>query len=539
MKKLSLSLSNDRRRQWLATSLGAIALWALSTACSPAAAQAKSWWDAVGKYDTSGAAVTRLPAPTIGPGELPRPCPASVQQRGYSTEEFQFASPEARASMQPFARATLFGWAQKHFRYPNTACVEREYVVRKFQAAIGTDITGALSIADIRRLDQALDAGRQILSQERSGAALPRTVVDFLPRAGQSCTQKVDALRREVATKVQARAQALPNHLYRESVLENIRREITAEYLVVAPAWTEYWNREPLLGEWSKRNDCTSELRFMVEHWQQAIGALVNARDPQAIARTQELVAKAKADHAAFASQQQQGFAAAAAARGETAKARVWTLDELADGARLSEVLERMPSALCTAAANEVSCSHKPPCQAENDALRAAQGADAQSRPWVKPESLQTPNSGPGRDHDLLQLRLAQTALERCKAEYPHTAAANSRITFAGQAVSSARLVFDGQGLATLNFSMGNPEPGRTLLTRRFGKVETQQEVRTRDEAVVIPGGTGYVPGVGSVNIAPALERIPVSYSVTRHIWSSPKARVEEATGNFTFRFFN
>lgn len=529
-------------RQCVYALISFAALWIMPSAWSPAVAQYKSWWEARGQYDTTSAAATQLPAPAIAAGELPRPCPeADVREQlrvlRDGDQAFRLASGEHRA--------TLNAWARMHFRYRRDSCIETEYVVRKFQAAIGTPITGVLSVEDVQRLEQARGSARQVLGNERSGTGLPRTVVDFLPRASQdarqSCAERVQAMRREIAGKVNERMQSLPPQMYRSGVVANVQREVTAEYLVVAPAWTEYWYREPVLGEWAKRNDCESDLRFMVEHWQRAIGAPVDARDPQAIARTEELLAKAKSDHAAFASQQQQGFAAAAAASGETAKARVWALDDLSSGSSLQQVLDRMPTAFCTATDREVSCdATAAACQAETDALQAATRAHASMQPWVKPGSMQTPESAPGREQAALKLRLAQSALERCKAQYPHSAAANSRITFAGQEVGTARLEFDGKGLATLRIGMkGSPEPARTLLTRRYGKVETQQEVRTRDEAVISPGATGYVAGVGTVTTAPTMERVPVSYSVTRYIWTAPNARVEESTGNFVFRFFN
>lgn len=489
---------------------------------------AKPGADALARHDTSALAVRNLPKPSFGPGELPRPCAAggATARAGLAMAgQPRFASDDVRSLMAGFPTATLLDWVRTHFRYANDGCIEWDYVVRKFQAASGTEVTGIVSRADQERLSQSLEQGRQ-LRQETTVAAEDkrRTLLDFLPAASNdpvlNCRARAAKLQQPIQARVDQRVQALPPQMKRSAVFEQIAREVKAEYMPVAPQWAEYWASRPVLQEWARRGDCEGELHFKVELWQAAIGAPVDARDAQSIARTEEVIARAQGDFARFSSGQNQRFAAEAAVSGETSKARTWVLDELSSRTRLRELAENVPTALCQVSTDRITCAGRvDPCANERKALASAGGGTVQRQAEL--------------DRDL-----AAVALRRCEARSPYSAAAQSRILLGGQEVQAVELSFDAKGLAAMRLTLlGEPESVRTFLTRRYGNVETQQEMRTGVQSVATPGQPVYVPGVGTGYTLPSIQQAPVTYTQTRYIWAAPSVRVEESGGEFTFRF--
>src|SRR5574338_1145987 len=249
-------------------------------------------------------AVHNLPKPSFGPGELPRPCTVDTRRPSVARiDELRFASDDVRSMMVGFPTATLHDWARAHFRYANDACIEWDYVVRKFQAATGGEVTGIVSRADYDRLSQGLEQGRQLRRETTIAAAdSRRSLLDFLPSGStdsrQSCSARSLPLQQQIQARTTQRIMALPPQMRRSAVTEKVAREVTAEVIPVAPQWAEYWASRPVLRDWARRNGCDADLHFMVEHWQLAIGATVDARDPQAIARTEELLTKAQTEYA-------------------------------------------------------------------------------------------------------------------------------------------------------------------------------------------------------------------------------------------------
>lgn len=485
--------------------------------------------------------LTQLPAPPVSPGELPRPCPPGRERQfGAPVQDLRFDSDQARTELDPLARATLLTWARRQLRYTNDACMEMDYVVRKFQQATKAADTGVLTSVDVARLHQAMGSGRQAARQE--AADLPRGVVDFLPspQAGlsQSCGSRIRAAALQARQLVSQRIMALPPQMRRSAVTEGIDREVKAQILAVAPQWTDLWQQRPVLAQWAQRHGCAGDLRFMIEYWQEVIGAPANAQDTQAIPRTLDLLSQAEAAQRRYTGEQDRRFAAEAQANGEAARARVWSLDELSGKTRQQDVLDRMPSAFCHPAEKTVSCTRVDPCAMEKVEFKRAKSGAEWARLATNPQSFQVL---PGHEQVSERLSVAESALQRCQARKPYSAGANSHIQFAGQEVEAAELTFDEHGLATLRFNLmssGNSERVRALLTRRYGKVETRQETRTTTDTVIAAGGPAYVPGIGTVNFPDQAVRVPVSQGVTRYIWETPQVRVEELD-DFLFRFMN
>lgn len=485
--------------------------------------------------------VTQLPAPPVSPGELPRPCPPGRERNvGAPVQDLRFDSDQARGELDPLARATLLTWARRQLRYVNDACMDMGYVVRKFQQATGAADTGVLTSADVTRLHQAMDVGRQTARQE--AADLPRGVADFLPspraELSQGCSARIRTAAQQMRQMVSQRIMALPPQMRRSAVTEGIDREVKAQILAVAPQWADLWRQKPVLAEWARRHACAGDLRFMVEYWQEVMGVPANAQDTQAIARTLEWLSQAEAEQRQYAGEQDRRFAAEAQASGEAARARVWLLDDLSGKTRQQDVLDRMPPAFCHAAGRTVSCTRVGACTAEEVELKRARSGAEWARLATNPQSFQV---APGREQVFERLRVAESAQQRCQARRSYSAAAQSRMLFAGQEVEAVDLTFDEQGLATLRFSLvpsSDSERVRTLLTRRYGRVEIRQETRTAMDTAVAAGGPVYVPGVGTVDVPGQVVRVPVARSVTRSIWTTPQVRVEELD-DFLFRFKN
>ncbi|WP_157269364.1 hypothetical protein [Azohydromonas aeria] len=495
--------------------------------------------DAIGQLppgvSTSDVAAAQLPRPSVVPGELPRPCPPDAARRyGAPVADLRFASEDVRAALEPFARLTLLAWARKNFGYRNDACMEMDYIVRKFQAATGSDVTGALSAADVQRLAHSLQAGRQGIRRE--AADMPRGAVDFMPRGTSDlrlgCTSRMHTAAAQLRQTVLERVMALPPSMRRSGVTEAVERDVKAQLLAVAPQWADLWQRQPLMQEWARRNDCNSDLRFMVEHWQIALGLAPNALDTQAIPRTLEVVEQAETQARQYTGEQNRRFAAEAVSSGEAAKARVWSLDELSGRTQLRSVLAQMPAAFCGAQGSVVTCRKVGACDAESAELHTAEAAARWTRLAANPLDLRVT---PGRGEAGMRVQAAQAALARCEAKSPYSAAAQSRIRFAGLDVSSVRLHFNTAGLTTATFEInGDAEPARAHLTRIYGRHETQQEVRTRPRVVLLPG-PAPADGSGPAQMQPDV--IPENYSVTRYIWNGPKVRIEESSGTFEMRF--
>jgi len=127
------------------------------------------------RISTTDYAAQRMPVPAVAPGELPRPCRSISELLKKRPPDIQYATPEGkrRASGDPFLAASLRAWARRHFGYTNDMCVEADFVVRKFQAATGAPVTGVLSDADVDRIAQALDAGRQAFARTQPDAPAP------------------------------------------------------------------------------------------------------------------------------------------------------------------------------------------------------------------------------------------------------------------------------------------------------------------------------------------------------------------------------
>lgn len=485
-----------------------------------------------------------LPAPKVEPGDVPRACATSGGRR-------------AESEVAGRGVNMLRSWGMTHFKFPAN-CTDWDFVISKWQQTVGHPVTGIATDADGERIREELRKKRpqfqeafgkfeapRVAAQRAEKEAerkraddLPKTAVDFLPPgsnlADKQCGAAQGRVSAQVRQEMQVRIAALPPGAVTSGRTAAIERDLTSQASIVAPEWTDLWTRQPVLTEWANKFNCRSVLRFAIEYWQDTIGMPANARDAQAVPRTEQLIAKAQVDLRQFQADQASRFQAEAQASGEAGRARHWSFDELSGKTAMKTAIDRMPTALCTAAQQSITCSRSLTCQQEAAALNAAKGKlqlTTLGRPlndtfWAPPSAVTK------------AVRDAEEGVKRCQARNPFTAVANSRLLFAGQEVESAELRFTDSGLVLMKFQLaGGFESARTLLMQRYGRPESQQETRTRYETVQAGGGTAYVPGGGVVTVAPSLAQVEVPYSVTRLIWRSPSTLVEESTGLFTFRF--
>lgn len=477
------------------------------------------------RVSTTTVAASQLPQPRLLPGERGQTC-AGNARGAHRSPPFRFVSEEVAASLPPIARVTLSAWGDMHFKFPSDSCVDTEHLVRKFQEALGHEVTGVLSAADAKRINEVLNAARGELKQADTGAEKVRalTVADFLPSGGTAGMQFPPAPGPAIE-RCDAR--------WRQIRMQRGQGSWGTPPKAVASQWTEYWRARPDLTTWAQQSGCASDLQLMVEHWQAAIGApVVDARDTQAIAKTEALLEQARVALAQDSQQRQQAASgeakAAAQASGETARARKWALDGLSGRTRLQDIVESIPQALCSVSGSTVSCRGRvAQCAAEAGAAQQA-GATARGASTRQLQEL-----------TLLRQSQAEVALARCEAGKAYSAATLSSVTFAGQSITSAELSFVEGKLAQLSFNLEGPETARILLTRRYGRPQQQHETRVRDEVVTTGGGTAYAPGVGTVLVAPQQAVVPVSYSVTRYLWNAADVQAQESSGSFVMRFLN
>lgn len=488
--------------------------------------------------------VARLPKPTVQPGELPRPCVDDLKK----LKRLEFESPmaQSRWAADPSLMGALQYWAQAHFGMAlrQYQCLDLPYVMRKFHEASGALPSSLLTERDVDRLAAAVAGGRSDTAAAEQAARrqrmmdLPQTVVDFLPPGSEVADVQCGALVANAGSKlrrdISARIATMPPNMVRSATVGAIEKELKAQALAVSPQWQAVWQQQPALKQWAQRFNCHGDLRFAIEYWQASLGVPMNALDAAAVPRTEALLAKAEVDLQQFKADQVRYLADEAQANGAAARAKVWRLDDLNARTTLQQAQAAMPTALCTVSENTLSCTKPAPCHDEAGTLGAAQRRQEGARLmrplndtfWAPPAEV------------VRAVQEADVALQRCSLRYPYTAEAKSDVLFNDRPLQNVRLVFDTRGLATMSFSMdGAVEPSRTALTRRYGLPETQQETRTRHEAVIVGGGTAYAAGVGTVNVTPSSAMVPVQYSVTRYIWKSPSVRIEESTGQFLFRF--
>lgn len=488
--------------------------------------------------------VSRLPKPTVVPGELPRPCVDDLKK----LKRLEYESPmaQSRWAGDPALLGALQYWAQAHFgmKMGQYQCLDLPYVVKKFHEASGDLPSSLLTERDVDRLTTAVAGGRAEtlanaqVAHRQSVIDRPQTVVDFLPPGSDvydlQCGTSAFNASRKLQRDISARIATMPPNMVRSATVGAIEKELKAQALIVAPAWQDLWKRQEALTQWAQRYNCRSDLRFVVEYWQASIGEPINAQDPSAVPRAEALIAKAEQELARFKDDQMRQLAQDAQSSGEAARAKSWALDDISGRTTLAQAQAAMPTALCSASGDVLTCQKAEACRAEADAYAAAkrrQEGVYLLRPindmfWAPP-----PEVGQA-------VQAADVALQRCTTRFPYSAAAKSAVTFHGQLVTSAKLTFDARGLATMAMTLdAGVEAARNQLTRRLGLPETQQEIRTRMAPVSVGGGTAYAPGVGTVSVTPSTAMVPVQYSVTRYIWKAAGARVEEATGSFLFRF--
>ena len=495
----------------------------------------------VGPMSTMPEPASFLPAPKIEPGDSPRACATAGSRRAES---------EAAGSGVGMLRT----WGRIHFKLPAN-CTDWDFVIAKWQETVGHPVTGIATMADAESIREELrktrsqfqeawdkfeqpraaarDAAREI-ARKRSDD-MPKTVADFLPqgRGLVDCTALQNQASAQVRSETQARIAALPRGAVNSARTEAIQREVSDQATKVAAEWTELWKRKPELTIWATKYGCRS-LHFGVAYWQSSIGVPVDPRDPQGIARSEQLIAKAESDLSEFQTGQASRFSAEAQASGETARIRTWSLDELSATTSMSAVLDRMPSAFCIAQQMSVNCTKKPPCTVERAAQSAAAGKlnlAKLGRPlndmfWAPPSDVTR------------AVQDADADLKRCEAKSRYSAEANSHIMFAGLEANSATLSFGDRGLVAMKFFVpGDVELARGHLTQRYGLPQSQQEMRTELVSTPTGGGIVYVPGAGQVVVPPSHAQVPMQYSVTRYVWKTSDVLVEESTGAFTFRF--
>ncbi len=494
-------------------------------------------------------AVEALPVPTLTPGE-PRPDCAAVAKSAVSPK---VESPAVTAQYRKDLRllSTINVWARKHLNTEPGSCVDWPFATRKLQEVLGHEATGTLTLADLAKVSTVLAQGEQA-AERKSQAAVERqdlntgrarSIVDFLPKLGRnidrSCNELMGKAQARARQEVARRVAQLPVHMMRPAYTEAIEREEIARAGSAAPQWQAFWQRQPALEQWAQANDCNVPLRIKVEAWQLAIGSPINALDPQAIAASEQVLAKAEESLSQFGSQLEQSLQAEAERSGETARARQWSLDALSGRSKLGELASQIPTALCTAGDNKLRCAKRPACAEEQQAVAAARGQrgyDQLTRPLAG--RFEAPSPSVGRNVD--RLAQAEDSLKVCTTRYPHTAAAKSDLSFASQQVGQVELDFDARGLVAMRLTLGGNadiNAARNALTRRYGLPETQQEIRRGVEMQAVGGGTGVTSSGQQVQIAPTQVAVPTSYSVTKYIWKSSGTMVEHTGSAFDFRF--
>lgn len=484
---------------------------------------------------------TFLPAPKIEPGDVPRACAPAGNRKAES---------EAAGSGVSMLRS----WGSIHFKLPAN-CTDWDFVIAKWQETVGHPVTGIATMADAESIREALRKNRaqfqqawdkfeqprvaaQLATREaarKRSDDMPKTVADFLPQGSGyvDCGALQTQASAKVRNETQARIAALPRGAVTSGRTEAIQREVAAQATQVATEWTELWKRRPELIAWATKYGCRG-LHFGVAYWQSSIGVPVDPRDPQGVAQSEQLIAKAESDLKQFQNEQAGRFKAEAQASGETARIRSWSLDELSAATPMSVVLDRMPPAFCTTQQMSVNCQKKAPCMEQRAAQSAAAGKlnlVTLSRPlndtfWAPPSDVTR------------AVQEADAELKRCEAKIPYSAEANSHILFTDLEVVSAALNFSERGLVAMSFTVvGDAERARAHLTQRYGLPQSQQETRTRLVSTQTGGGIAYVPGAGQVEVLPSYTQVPMQYSVTRYVWKTSEVLVEESTGKFTFRF--
>ncbi|MFT7724050.1 MAG: hypothetical protein QM788_14680 [Roseateles sp.] len=489
-----------------------------------------------------------LPAPSQAAGEQPAACQPEAGKRP-PRRPASAPAIEDQLRRDPQLGFVVFAWGGKHFGVKADSCLDLGFVYRQLQRALGHEVTGVLMQADLDVVRAALAQGKaesarqgQVMAERADIAAgRTRTVADFLPGLGSShdnsCGLRQERAKAQLRQEIARRVAQLPPHMMRSAVTGGIEQEEVARANMVAPAWQQLWQREPALEEWAGANGCQVSLRIKVEAWQAVIGQPADALDPAAVAESQRLIAEARERLRRFNGQVEQALAADAERSGETARARQWALDDLTGRSRLADLADRIPTALCSTQGSQLNCVKGPACAAEHkeadDSKRWAQFSALVTGP---PKSLK--DVPPSATANAQRVAAADEALKQCLARHPHSAATKSGLSYAGQPVRKARLDFDAQGLVGMELTMaGGIEAVRGALTRRYGVPESQQQTRTRVEMLPVGGGTAVTTSGQVVTLSPSLQPSPVSYSVTRHVWKSPKGLVEEASGVLQFRF--
>lgn len=466
---------------------------------------------------------TVLPDPQIAPGELPRPA-CNALSREALRNSVGTSSQAVSDRLTPNIRGELYVWAEQKLRYSNSTCIEWPYAVGKLQQALGNPVTNSLEMADIDKIQTAIDKGREYRAKQADGRAdleedRPRTLLDFLPKVGNAFGRQCDELQGQADMDSRNRLNQWgarnPPGPGRAAAWEQAQQAERDRLNTVAPAWAEFWESQPALATWARANRCERiRLRFRIEAWQLASGMQADASNPQGIERSRELIAQAEAKLAEFKSNQDRKLQADAERSGDLAKARRWNIDELGARSTLAEARQQMPESWCQASGNKLTCARPAACDAEQQALAKAR--------TVSREASQQ----------------AQDALQICYNRSRFGAANNSDLLFAGQKINQLELQFDNQGLALMKFAvMGDVDTARNALTRRYGIPETQQQTRVRTETRFGGGGTAYTDTGRMVTVNPSAQQVEVPYSVTRYVWKTPKVLVEEVTGAVQFRF--
>ena len=112
-------------------------------------------------------AAQRLPKPQVLPNETPRPC----QRVGRTPPtRVRFASPDVENSMSDIPNfrglhATLNLWRSQNFPKQDGCWTDWDFYVKKFQAAIGSEVTGILSPIEVSHLSASLEGGKQAIAQ--------------------------------------------------------------------------------------------------------------------------------------------------------------------------------------------------------------------------------------------------------------------------------------------------------------------------------------------------------------------------------------
>lgn len=476
-----------------------------------------------GSAQPSGARQTALPSPQLSPGELPRPA-CNPNTREALRNSVGTSSQAVTDRLTPSIRGELYLWAEQKLRYANSMCIEWPYTVGKLQQALGNPVTNVLELADIDKIMVAMDKGREYRVKQADGRAdleedRPRTLLDFLPKAGNISDRQCDALQGRAEAEMRNRLNQWgsrnPPGPGRAAAWSAMEQEERSRIYAVAPGWAEFWASQPALAAWAKASRCEGiKLRFQIEAWQVAAGLERDASNLQSIEQSRDILAQAAEKLAQFRGSQDRKLQADAERSGDTARARTWMLDELNGRTRLTDVQQQMPEALCQLTGAKLTCRKPPVCDSAQRALVAARATSREAA------------------------QQADDALRICTNRFRFSAAARSEIMFAGQKLRDAEIQFDNQGIVSMKLTvLEDSDPVRNALTRRYGIPETQQQTRTRTETRFGGGGVGYTDTGRMVTVNPSAQAVEVPYSVTRYVWKTPKVIVEEVTGELQFRF--